>query len=102
MHSKDGAAEEPVRDLEKLRVEDEDEKSLSEAMVDIENGISQSKMHNEEEPEEKHARQSSLELTRTVSNALSRVTTRMTNRHITDPGPPPGILPLDAEALHGY
>ncbi|KAK5172835.1 uncharacterized protein LTR77_002955 [Saxophila tyrrhenica] len=40
--------------------------------------------------EEKITPRASLELTRTVSTALSRVTTRMTNRHIVDPGPPPG------------
>ena len=30
------------------------------------------------------------ELSQTVSNALSRVATRMTNRDVVDPGPPPG------------
>ncbi|KAK3719610.1 hypothetical protein LTR37_004147 [Vermiconidia calcicola] len=30
-----------------------------------------------------------LELARTVSNALTTVTTRMTNRHVVDPGPAP-------------
>lgn len=40
--------------------------------------------------QEKDGAHTSLELSRTVSNALSRVTSRMTNRHTVDPGPPPG------------
>ena len=91
MRSQDGAAEEPMKEFEMLRGEDEDEKSQS--MVDVENGIFPAKAHDEDQHDGKNAKQPSLELTRTVSNALSRVTTRMTNRHIIDPGPPPGIHP---------
>jgi hypothetical protein len=41
-------------------------------------------------PQEKDGQHTSLELTRTASNALSRVTSRITNHHVVDPGPPPG------------
>ena len=39
---------------------------------------------------EKGERPASLRLTRTVSTRLSRVASRITNRDIIDPGPPPG------------
>ena len=39
---------------------------------------------------EKGERPASLRLTRTVSTRLSRVASRITNRDIVDPGPPPG------------
>ena len=32
----------------------------------------------------------SMDLERTASNKLSRITSRVTSRHIVDPGPPPG------------
>jgi predicted MFS family arabinose efflux permease len=38
---------------------------------------------------EKGAGHASLELTRTTTNALSRISTRLTSRHIQDPGPAP-------------
>lgn len=38
---------------------------------------------------EKDAGNASLELTRTATNALSRISTRLTSRHIADPGPAP-------------
>ena len=48
-----------------------------------------SSTHDDVEDQDKEAHTTSLELTRTVSTALSRVTSRMTTRHIVDPGPPP-------------
>ena len=50
--------------------------------------------HHHEEPEEptlaeKDQTHSPLQLTRTASNALSRISTRLTSRHIIDPGPAP-------------
>ena len=38
---------------------------------------------------EKGAGHKSLELTRTTTNALSRISTRLTSRHIQEPGPAP-------------
>ena len=43
-------------------------------------------------PDEEVKSHDSLDLERTTSNALSRITSRVTSRHIVDPGPPPGEL----------
>ena len=101
MQSQIAAAEVPMKDVEKLRVEDDDEKSQSENIVDPEDGISPAKAYDEDDHEGKGAQQSSLELTRTASNALSKVTSRLTNRHIVDPGPPPGTQ-RSLEVQHRY
>lgn len=43
----------------------------------------------EEKPPLRASRRSSKELTRTTSNALSRVSSHLTTRSLPDPGPPP-------------
>jgi hypothetical protein len=84
-------------DLEKTkdRVEEDGSSNIaSEMSRDPEDGPSLDATREKNQPN------ASLELSRTVSNALSRVTTRMTNRHITDPGPPPG-RPINLNATIG-
>ena len=51
---------------------------------------------------EKGERPASLRLTRTVSTRLSRVASRITNRDIVDPGPPPGKLFFDQPLYQRY
>ena len=69
--------------LDRARNMDDEEKSQSSISPAGQNGTSDSQVH------DKESRTASLELTRTVSNAISSLSTRVTNRHIVDPGPPP-------------
>ncbi|KAK3680334.1 hypothetical protein LTR37_021321 [Vermiconidia calcicola] len=73
-------------DSEKLEdrvLKDDGSESVSDVPRGFANGdhISQDQERGDQSP--------SLELTRTVSNALTKVGTRMTNRHVVDPGPAP-------------
>ena len=76
----------PEEPRDRIEDADNEEKSQTSLVPEEDIGVPIS------QTEEKDSHPASLELTRTVSNALSRVTTRMTNRHIVDPGPPPGTI----------
>ena len=69
---------------DRVKIGDDEEKSQSEIFPNTDgHGL------DPEQGQGKEAHTASLELTRTVSIALSRVSTRLTARHIVDPGPPP-------------
>lgn len=77
----------PEEHVDRLKDVDDEEKTVSDISPH-----DQTESH-EYEAEDKVERPASLELTRTeskASQALSRVTSRITNRHIVDPGPAPG------------
>lgn len=73
--------EEPMDRIEDIDDEEESQLDISREAKDGNTEILSEKNDSVREP--------SLALSRTVSNALSRVTTRLTNRHIINPGPPP-------------
>lgn len=77
----------PEEPFEKLKDVDDEEKTESDILPDVRNDDLDAQIHEEE------GRPASLELVRTTSKALSKVSTRLANRHIVDPGPPPGKQP---------